>query len=52
MAAGTRCVGGELEGEMADQAGWIESVTRKAREKEGGRRGERGRKREKATRVR
>lgn len=34
VVAGTRCVGGEPEGEMADRAGWIESVRQGEKERE------------------
>jgi len=36
VAAGTRCVSGEPEGELADRAGWIERVRQGEQEKEQG----------------
>lgn len=41
VVAGTRCVGGEPEGEMADRAGWIEGA--RQGEKERARKAERAR---------
>lgn len=39
VVAGTRCVGGEPEGEMADRAGWIEGARQGEKERDGGEKG-------------